>query len=97
MTLPQANELFVYWQESPPEHEALAMLLRIYTTWEPKGKPMTDEERTAAHRASLEARWASGAAMNAKQMLEATGGVISFDGSGGPPQMGGIGPFPGAH
>lgn len=71
----EAQELFEYWAESPPENEILAMLARVYTTWEPKSaKQMTEEERRAEHQQSLEARWKSGA-MNAKQLFEAMGGA----------------------
>jgi hypothetical protein len=98
MTLPQAYELFNYWGSYPPEHESLALLLSIYTTWEPaNARPMTEAEVQAKHRASLEARWKAGA-MNAKQMFESMGGVIGGKPgallSANPP---GIGPFPGAH
>lgn len=55
-------------------NETLALLARVYTTWEPTGKEMTEEERAAAHQASLEARWKAGA-MNAKQLFEAMGGA----------------------
>ncbi len=50
----------------------------VQTTWEPKGaKKMTAEEAEAAHRESLERRWAAGA-MNIKDFYEATnGGTIS--------------------
>lgn len=95
MTLPQAYELFDYWRNFPPEHEILAMLARVYTSWEPENaRPMTPEE----HRASLEARWKAGA-MNVKQIFEATGGVISLNGQKGkiPANPPGIGPFPGIH
>lgn len=97
MTLPECYELFTYWASCPPEHETLALLARVYTTWEPaNARPQTPEE----HRASLEARWRSGAAMNVKQMFEAMGGAISVDGSTGQRMTGanlpGIGRFPGA-
>jgi hypothetical protein len=94
MTFSEANELFGYWQDSPPEHDLVAMLARVYTTWGKSTRPMTEAE----HRASLEARWNSGAAMNPKQIFEAMGGkmrpgaVVSSDGV-----MPGIGRFPGAH
>jgi hypothetical protein len=98
MTLPQYYELFDYWGNWPPEHESLAILLSVYTTWEPANAvPKTEAEAQAKHRASLEARWKAGA-MNAKQMFESMGGVI-----GGQPgallgaNPPGIGPFPGAH
>lgn len=100
MTLSQAKKIFSYWDESPPEHEILAILARAQTNWEPKSsREMTEEERQIAHRASLEARWKSGSAMNIKQMFEATGGRLAVGPGGGtgPVNMGGIGPFPGAH
>ena len=70
MTLSQARKILKYWDISPPEHEILALLARAYTNWEPSAHPRTPEE----HQASLEARWKAGA-MNAKQLLEATGGM----------------------
>lgn len=77
MTLSQALRIFSYWESAPPEHEMLALLARAYTNWEPKSvREMTEGERQAAHRASLEARWKSGA-MNVKQMFEATGGQLA--------------------
>ncbi len=95
MTLPEALELFDYWQNSPPEHELLAILTRAYTNWEPV-RQMTEEECQIEHRKSLEMRWKAGA-MNPKQLFEATGGVIRLDGAGGAPpdKLPGIGPFPG--
>lgn len=90
MTLLQANRLFAYWENHPPEHDILAMLARVYTTW--GEKPMSEAE----HRASLEARWRAGA-MNVKQAFEAWGGgPMTLDGSrsGAPPKLPGIGPFP---
>lgn len=50
----------------------------VQTTWEPKSaKQMTAEEVEAAHRQSLERRWAAGA-MNIKDFYEASnGGQIS--------------------
>ncbi len=101
MTLPEALELLQFWEHSPPENEILTMLARIYTTWEPKrSTSATEEERQAAHQASLEARWKAGA-MNAKQLLEAMGGapVAALDTNGvlQPAASMGIGPFPGMH
>lgn len=98
MTLPQYYQLSEYWGSYPPEHESLALLLSIYTTWEPaNAQPKTEAEAQAKHRASLEARWKAGA-MNAKQMFESMGGVIGGQANSllgaNPP---GIGPFPGAH
>lgn len=70
MTLPEAIELFEFWDNCPPENEMLAMLAQAFTTWRPaKKQVMTHED----HQRSLEERWASGA-MNAKQILEAFGG-----------------------
>ncbi len=68
MTLPQAFQLFEYWDDHPPEHEALAIALRVYTTWGKDTKPLTREE----HQKSLEQRWAAGA-MNPKEMFELFG------------------------
>lgn len=101
MTLPQAYELFDYWDSHPPEHESLAALLSVYTTWEPaNARPMTEEEAQIEHRKDLERRWKAGS-MNVKQMFEAMGGALSLEGTlGGRPvgaDMPGIGPFPGAH
>jgi hypothetical protein len=91
MTLPQAMELFDYWQDAPPEHEILAMLARVYTTWKPQSVKPKD------HQASLEERWAAGA-MNAKQIFEAMGGAkaasVGADGTFRP-VTGDIDPFPG--
>ena len=67
--------LFDYWKSNPPDHEILAMLARVYTTWQPESRPMSEAEQ----RASLEARWKAGA-MNAKQIFEAMGGALSLDG-----------------
>lgn len=77
MTFPEALELFDYWQTSPPEHEILGMLAKVYTTWEPKpAHSVTAEEQQAAHRASLEARWKAGA-LNAKDLVEMGGGFLA--------------------
>lgn len=70
MTLPEAFEVLEYWQEFPPEHEMLALLSRVYTTWQPGGgREMTPAE----HQASLERRWKSGY-LNVKQMMAIMGG-----------------------
>lgn len=74
MTLPQAFELFHYWEAFPPEHEMMAMFARVYTTWKPKTKQLTEQEQRLAHQASLEARWKAGA-MNAAQIMAAMGGA----------------------
>jgi hypothetical protein len=100
MTLPEALDLFDYWDECPPENEMLAMLARVYTTWQPKSaKTKTAEQIQDEHRKSLEARW-KGGAMNPKQMFEAMGGALSLNGVPGQRMTGanmpGIGPFPGA-
>lgn len=96
MTLPQVDDLFRYWKNSPPEHEMVAMLASVYTTWGPE---LTAEQTEAAHRKSLEQRWNSGS-LNAKQMFEMMGGALSLDGSTGAPvdpaNMPGVGRFPGA-
>jgi hypothetical protein len=102
MTLPDTLELLQYWDSFPPEHEMLEMFARAYTTWNPKvTKVLTEEEQQAAHQASLEARWKSGGAMNAAQILAAMGGAksaaIDVDGMLQPIQMTGIGPLPGAN
>lgn len=107
MTLPQAEELFSYWRTNPPEHEALAIWLRSATTWEPPPTPMTEEERQAAHRESLERRWKSGHYMNPKQIWESLGGKVTpprgsvvVDSNQNimtPDKFPGVGPFPGAH
>lgn len=96
MTFPQVYQIFEYWRSFPPEHEILAMLASVYTTWKPNAEKLTPQE---AHRRSLEERWKSGA-MSVKQMFESQGGVISFDSRAGGPQLTGddlpgIGPFPG--
>lgn len=98
MTLPEVFRQFEYWRRFPPEHEIASMFARVFTTWRPEGEEVTSE---AEHRASLEARWKSGAAMNAKQIFEAmrgkaaltTGGASSAQWPEGKPP--GIGPFPG--
>jgi hypothetical protein len=69
MTLPQAMRLFEYWQTSPPEHEMIAMLARVYTTW--RGAEQKPSE--ADHRASLEQRWKSGVP-SVKDLFAMTGG-----------------------
>jgi hypothetical protein len=79
MTLPEALELFDYWETSPPEHEMLSMLAQAYTTWEPKRQPRTEEEAIAAHRKSLEERWRAGA-MNVAQMFKSMGSKIIVPG-----------------
>jgi hypothetical protein len=96
MTLPEATDIYRYWQDSPPEHELLARLAAFQTGWKPaSSKPMTREE----HQRSLEERWRGGV-MNPKQLFEATGGAITLDGAQGPKYSGGnmpgIGKFPGA-
>lgn len=74
MTMPEALELFHYWEGHPPEHELLAIAVSVYTTWEPKTE-MTEADVIVAHRKSLEQRW-KGGAMNVKQLFEATGGRL---------------------
>lgn len=70
MTLPQVNDLFRYWQTSPPADEAALIALRIYTTFgKEEPKPPTQQEIQK----SLEARWNAGA-LNPKQMFEMFGG-----------------------
>lgn len=100
MTFREARQIFEYWQERPPEHEMIILFAQNYLGWEPRGKPLTEDEKRAAHQASLEARWKAGA-LNVRQMFEATGGVIAADGGPGVQSIGGpvpgIGPFPGAH
>lgn len=96
MTLPEATDLYRYWQDFPPEHELLARLAAFQTGWRAaNAKPMSRSE----HQRSLDERW-KGGAMNPKQLFEATGGVISLDGTAGPKYTGGnlpgIGKFPGA-
>lgn len=97
MTLPQALELFEYWEDFPPEHEIMAMFARVYTTWKPGNVRLTPEEE---QRRSLEERWKAGA-MNPKQLFDAMGGAISLNAVPGQnltvAQMPGIGPFPGIH
>lgn len=79
-----ARDLFDYWQDCPPEHESLAILLRAQTSWEPQSvASMTEEEVQEANRLSIEKRWATGQALSPKQMVEAFGGGsvgISSDG-----------------
>lgn len=78
MTLPEALEIFEYWNNWPPEHELLAMLTGAYTSWEPASrKNMTEQELQIEHRKSLEKRWAAGA-LDAKQIVEmgGLGGVL---------------------
>lgn len=107
MTIPQVEELFGYWTESPPEHELLACIAVRQEAWQPGEKQYaTEEERTAAHRESLERRWASGHYMNAKQMFDSMGGktmvktveeMRNNPNAITPDKFPGIGPFPGAH
>jgi hypothetical protein len=94
MTLPEVYDLFDHWRRFPPEHELLAIALRVYTTWRPAEPAMTPEEREIAHLKSLEERWAAGY-MNVKQMFEAGGGT-RFATTAPGEIMPGIGPFPGA-
>ncbi len=75
MTLPEAMELFEYWDNFPPEHELLRIAISVYTTWQPE-KKLTEEEIVVQHRKSLEQRW-KGGAMNVKQLFEATGGKLA--------------------
>lgn len=74
MTLPEAMEIFDYWNDFPPEHELMRIAVMVFTTWEPYTKP-TEEEVIAQHRKSLEQRW-KGGAVNVKQLYEATGGQL---------------------
>lgn len=90
MTLPQVYDLFEYWSRSPPEHEMMALLAQVYTTWRPDRAPMTEAE----HRRSLEARWKAGA-MNPKQLFEAWGGQAAVIDPSKGLVLPGIGPFPG--
>ncbi len=93
MTLPEIYDLCEYWADHPPVCELLSMLATCYTTWRPRSRPMTEAE----HRASLEARWKSGA-MNIADLYKCMGGAMSLDGSHGKKMTGrnlpGIGPFP---
>jgi hypothetical protein len=79
MTLPQAFDLFEYWKAAPPEHELVAMLATVYTTWRPaEQKRMTVEEK-----------WAAGA-LNPAQMMGAMDlAVVKVN-----EQPPGIGPWP---
>lgn len=85
MTCSDAFELVEYWSNWPPEHELVAFLTRAYTSWEPASAQVTTPVQ---HLASLEKRWASGQAMNAKQIFDAMGG-------NSPPPT--IGPFAVVH
>jgi hypothetical protein len=106
MTLPQAEELFAYWRQNPPEHELLSTWLKAATDWEAEPPPMTEEERQAQHRASLERRWKSGHYLSPRQIWEAFGGKVTppkgaavAPGTSNilrPDKFPGIGPFPGA-
>jgi hypothetical protein len=69
MTLPQAMDLFKYWDDHPPEHEAMAIALRVFTTW---GKDPAKPPTPAEIQKSLENRWNAGA-MNPKQLFELFG------------------------
>ena len=94
MRISDARAIGELWVNAPPEAEMLALLAQVYTTWKPGGA----REMTAAeHQASLEARWRSGAAMNAKQLFEAMGGAggisMRADGTMQPAQV--IRDFPG--
>jgi len=97
MTFRDARAIFRYWLEAPPENEMLAILASAQIGWK-SSKPMTDEERTEAHRESLEVRWRAGA-MNAKQIFEAMGGAkavsMRMDGTLEPAAQ--IESFPGMH
>jgi hypothetical protein len=103
MPFRDVRHILEYWMERPPEHEMLITLAIQHFGWRPPTKPLTEAEVIAAHRKSLEQRWAAGA-MNPKQLYEAMGGrPMTTDGTvaegaafdfNNPP---GIGPFPGAH
>lgn len=107
MTIPQTEDLFRYWEENPPEHELLAVLAIYEGAWQPGEKQYaTEEERTAAHRESLERRWASGQFMNAKQIFDSMGGKVMVKTAEEmkrnpnaitPDKFPGIGPFPGSY
>jgi len=91
MTLPQATDLFEYWETNPPEPELLAILAVAQTTWRPETGPKTPQE----HLAQLEALWKSGGAMSPMDMA-AMRGLTPIKGK--PTQAdlgGGIGDFPG--
>lgn len=76
MRISDAREITNQWADAPPEAEMLALFAQVYTTWKPNSAlPKTQEEADAQHMASLEARWKSGNAMNAKQLFEAMGGA----------------------
>lgn len=92
MTMPEALELFDYWDSHPPEHELLAIAISVYTTWQPK-QELTEEEVTIAHRKSLEQRW-KGGAVNIKQLYEATGGKLGAQASDGHPFRNATPPIP---
>lgn len=96
MTLPQVYDLFAYWNVSPPEHEMLSMLARIYTTWKPGEMAQAGETEEMRQRRSLEHRWNSGY-LNVEQMFKAAGGGKTFNVTALKPGQNppGIGPFPG--
>jgi hypothetical protein len=76
MTVPDAFELLDYWRESPPEHEMLAMFARVYTTWQPGGGAMTEEQARVEHQKSLKQRWDAGA-RSAKDLV-GMGGALAM-------------------
>ena len=75
MRLSDARAIAELWKEAPPEAEMLAILAQVYTSWRPGGKELTEAEQQRRHRASLEARWNAGSAMNVKQLFEAMNGA----------------------
>jgi hypothetical protein len=38
MTLPDALRVLRYWRRSPPVHDLLAIITRVFTTWTPSGE-----------------------------------------------------------
>lgn len=93
-----ARAILEYWCGAPPVTEMLALLARVYTTWRPAGKPMTEEEAREALMAEQEKLWRSGAAMNAEQLFKAMGGrspvAMSSQGTLQVVDPGGVGPWP---
>jgi hypothetical protein len=86
LPFPRVVELFAYWEKSPPEHEMLSFLA-MREGWKPSGAKISEEEAIAQLRREQARRWASGQAMDARQIVGA-GGEITTGASMWPPTKG---------
>ncbi len=90
MTLPDVQRLFDYWREHPPEHELVAMMARVYTTWRPEAagpQPCTKISPSIGDFPPVAVKRPSGAGAGAPEArkralmdaLKAKGGAVSLE------------------